>query len=114
MRFSLLRVQTISPDTIQISSDKISEHSGYQNFPPDVVQNIIGYRKVKFWLPPADPGKMEGSRPCPFFVFSLVFSSKRIQKFNKRIKILHCRKFTGLKEAQFYAKTFTIRLRKEA
>jgi hypothetical protein len=57
---------------------------------------------------------MEGSRPCPFFVFSLVFSSKRIQKFNKRIKILHCRKFTGLKEAQFYAKTFTIRLRKEA
>jgi hypothetical protein len=86
MRFSLLRVQTISPDTIQISSDKISEHSGYQNFPPDVIQNVIGYRKVKFWLPPADPGKMEGSRPCPFFDFSLVFSSKRIQKFNKRIK----------------------------
>ncbi len=39
---------------------------------------------------------------------------KRIQKFNKKIKILHCRKLTGLKQAQFYAKTFTIRLRKEA
>jgi hypothetical protein len=80
MPFFLLRIQAISPDTIQISSDKISEHSGYQNFPPDVIQNVIGYRKVKFWLPPADPGMMEASRPCPFFVFSLVFSSKKNTK----------------------------------
>ncbi len=112
MPFFLLRIQAISPDTIQISSDKIPEHSGYQNFPPDVIQNVIGYRKVKFWLPPADPGKMEGSRPCPFFYFSLVLALKRIQKFNKRIKILHCRKFTGLKEAQFYEKLLQIGLEK--
>jgi hypothetical protein len=67
MPFFLLRIQAISSDTIQILSDKISEHSGYQNFPPDVIQNVIGYRKVKFWLPPADPGTLEESMPCPFF-----------------------------------------------
>jgi hypothetical protein len=104
MPIFLLRIQAISLDTIQISSDKISEHSGYQNFPPDVIQNFIGYRKMKFWLPPADPGMKGVSRPCPFFVFLWFFALKRIQKFNKKIKILHCRKLTGLKQVQFYAK----------
>jgi hypothetical protein len=80
MPFFLLRIQAISPDTIQISSDKIPEHSGYQNFPPDVIQNVIGYRKVKFWLPPADPGTTEESMPCPFLCFSLVSSSKKNTK----------------------------------
>jgi hypothetical protein len=84
MPFFLLRIQAISPDTIQISSDKIPEHSGYQNFPPDVIQNVIGYRKVKFWLPPADPGKMEGSRPCPFFVFFLWFLA--LKEYKSAIK----------------------------
>jgi hypothetical protein len=79
MPFPLLRIQTSSPDTIQISSDKISEHSGYQNLPPDVIQNVVGYRKVNFWLPPADPGKMEESTLCPFFFF-LVFGSKKNRK----------------------------------
>jgi len=79
MPIFLLRIQANSPDTIQISSDKIPEHSGYQNFPPDVIQNVIGYRKVKFWLPPADPGTTEESMLCPFF-FSLVFSSKKNTK----------------------------------
>jgi hypothetical protein len=79
MPFFLLRIQAISPDTIQISSDKISEHSGYQNFPPDVIQNVIGYRKMKFWLPPADPGMKGVSRPCPFFVFLWFLALKRIQ-----------------------------------
>jgi hypothetical protein len=78
--FSLLRIQTISPDTIQISPDTFSSYSEYRKFPPDVVQNVIGYRKVKFWLPPADLGTTEESMPCPFFVFSLVFSSKKLQK----------------------------------
>jgi hypothetical protein len=113
MPFFLLRIQAISSDTIQISSDKISEHSGYQNFPPDVIQNVIGYRKVKFWLPPADPGTLEESMPCPFFFF-LDFSSKKFTRSSKKVKILHCRTFTGLKQAQFYAKTFTNRPRKEA
>jgi hypothetical protein len=80
MPIFLLRIPAISPDTIQISSDKISEHSGYQNFPPDVIQNVIGYRKVKFWLPPADPGTTEESMPCPFLCFSLVSSSKKNTK----------------------------------
>jgi hypothetical protein len=79
MPFFLLRIQAISSDTIQISSDKISEHSGYQNFPPDVIQNVIGYRKMKFWLPPADPGTLEESMPCPFFFF-LDFSSKKFTR----------------------------------
>jgi hypothetical protein len=76
MPFSLLRIQTISPDTIQISSDTISRYSGYQNFPPDVIQNVIGYRKVKFWLPPADLGTTEESMPCPFFFFLVFFALK--------------------------------------
>jgi hypothetical protein len=41
---------------------------------------------MKFWLPPADPGTLEESMPCPFFFF-LDFSSKKIyKKFNKRSK----------------------------
>ncbi len=79
MPFSLLRIQTISPDAIQISSDTISRYSGYQNFPPDVKQKAIGYRKVKLWLPPADPDTLEESMPCPFFFF-LVVSSKKNTK----------------------------------
>ena len=104
----LLRIQAISSDTIQILSDKISEHSGYQNFPPDVIQNVIGYRKMKFWLPPADPGTLEESMPCPFLCFALVSSSKKNTKGSiKRSKLFIAEKFTGLKGAQFYAKTFT-------
>jgi hypothetical protein len=34
-----------------------------------VIQNVIGYRKGKFWLPPADLGTTEESMPCPFFFF---------------------------------------------
>jgi hypothetical protein len=44
-----------------------------------VIQKVVKYRKVKFWLPPADLGTTEESMPCPFFFF-LVFSSKRLQK----------------------------------
>jgi hypothetical protein len=64
---------------------------------------------MKFWLPPADPGMKGASRPCPFLCFAWVSSSKKNTKGSKKkkIKTLHCRKFTGLKGAQFYAKTFT-------
>jgi hypothetical protein len=81
-RIKFLSIQ--DTNIIQISSDKISEHSGYQNSPPDVIQNVIEYRKMKFWLPPADLGMKGVSRPCPFFVFLWVLALKRIQKFNKK------------------------------
>jgi hypothetical protein len=45
-----------------------------------VIQKVVGYRKVKFWLPPADLGTTEESMPCPFFFFSLVFISKKNTK----------------------------------
>jgi hypothetical protein len=63
VQFSLLRIQTISPDTIQkVSPDTFLATPDTEIFTGHN-KNRIQYSKN---LPPADLDTMEGSTPCPF------------------------------------------------
>jgi hypothetical protein len=68
---------------IQNLTGYTTSYSGYRKFLPDVKQNVIGYRKLKFWLPPADLGTMEESTLCPFFSFFWFLALKEYKRFNK-------------------------------
>jgi hypothetical protein len=51
----------ISPDTLLAIPDTEIFHRMWYKI-------VIGYRKLKFLLPPADPGTREANMPCPFLL----------------------------------------------